>query len=665
MNDVGGGKDYGCGKGYGKMQSPHNGFYKPSDAVTDRFPKVAQKLTSLRDNLGRDASKCYMALQMALQRHSTPQGSRPNFEKDFHESLSVAFPNALDIIAKQIGSWNQWEVTVDNGPTMSCSVRLEVLSDDPQVVQDIKSKARIVKETLLEDNSKWKRTLQPETGAFNFERLSQFERECATRANAAYDPEYERGKGGKQSTKWIPKDGEKGGRGGHGDEMSQILGQRVFATFQCSGCGNSWTSYHARLRPDGETIMGQSCAKCMGSGRAMDWRICEPNEQQHQGGERKMQGMHQVELCEACREFGNCTGVFYDPFILTTALSIVSGQYVQWKAFSADMPELLIADLGPQCSDLQVCLQPHVYVADDKRQGYNSKKEFYYDDDSNAPSYGKGSGGGREKGGGKQSSGGKNGRELWTADNPHARREAGGVKDQNLMEGFLSKADSTQAPQTRAAQNQSSGLRPPDLQRPRAPLPPSGGNPSAGAVASSSANFMEQPPKVGRAEIPDDAHGGSKARGDTASGSRPMVGADESSKSAPLAGDEAGGRPLSQAAYAAPDAMPDAPAEATVPKTKKFNKIGAAPAAVKPPAAAGATAKPSAQPGPAGPATPLLDALPPLRRAQFLQVVLRHLKASGGAEAEKFKFAEEYLSTCSGDYDKAYQHVKTLSETPQ
>ena len=32
---------------------------------------------------------------------------------------------------KQIGDENQWEVKIDKGPLMNCSVRLEMLTDDP------------------------------------------------------------------------------------------------------------------------------------------------------------------------------------------------------------------------------------------------------------------------------------------------------------------------------------------------------------------------------------------------------------------------------------------------------------------------------------------------------------------------------------------------------
>eukprot|EP00450_Noctiluca_scintillans_P015295 CAMPEP_0194521034 /NCGR_PEP_ID=MMETSP0253-20130528/55235_1 /TAXON_ID=2966 /ORGANISM="Noctiluca scintillans" /LENGTH=61 /DNA_ID=CAMNT_0039365351 /DNA_START=13 /DNA_END=194 /DNA_ORIENTATION=+ len=60
---------------------------------------------------------------------------------------------------------------------MFCSVRLEVLNSNPEFVKDLKQKARIVKETLSEDNGKWKRALLPENGRiFNYDdTLSDFE----------------------------------------------------------------------------------------------------------------------------------------------------------------------------------------------------------------------------------------------------------------------------------------------------------------------------------------------------------------------------------------------------------------------------------------------------------------------------------------------------------
>ena len=76
--------------------------------------------------------------------------------------------------------------------------------------------------------------------------------------------------------------------------------------------------------------------------------------------------MHLQNLCENCLEFGDCMGVFYEPFVITTALSILFGKQVNWKPFSEHMPELLVADTGPAYEEYQVCLQPHVYM--DPRQ---------------------------------------------------------------------------------------------------------------------------------------------------------------------------------------------------------------------------------------------------------------------------------------------------------
>jgi len=95
-------------------------------------------------------------------------------------------------------------------------------------------------------------------------------------------------------------------------------------------------------------------------GLAIDWRVV-PNEgpDPQDSGNRPQYSMHQSEFFDACRELWNCMGVFYDPFVLTTALSLVSGSYVQWKSFSEEMPKLLIADSGPQYKDLSLPSATH------------------------------------------------------------------------------------------------------------------------------------------------------------------------------------------------------------------------------------------------------------------------------------------------------------------
>jgi len=241
----------------------------------DRFPRVAQRLSDLRQNLPECAMRAYQALQLALQPHSRPHGSRPHFERDFHESLSILFPDAWDISARQIGSWNQWEVQVDDGPPMYCSVRLEMLGDDNHFLKEIKSKARIVKDTLLEDNGRWKRNLQPENGAFNWDRLSQFEKECALRVQQSSTDSGANVQSKRNANAWAePKVlCEICGKSKEDYQLSGVHMCVVCATFQCPDCRYSWTSYHGRLRPDHETLMGQQCSRCNGQGIAKDWRI--------------------------------------------------------------------------------------------------------------------------------------------------------------------------------------------------------------------------------------------------------------------------------------------------------------------------------------------------------------------------------------------------------
>jgi len=65
--------------------------------------------------------------------------------------------------------------------SMYCSVPLELLSDDNCFLKEIKSKARIAKDTFFEDNGSRTSNLQPENGAFNWDRFSQFEKKRSLR----------------------------------------------------------------------------------------------------------------------------------------------------------------------------------------------------------------------------------------------------------------------------------------------------------------------------------------------------------------------------------------------------------------------------------------------------------------------------------------------------
>ena len=47
--------------------------------------------------------------------------------------------------------------------------------------------------------------------------------------------------------------------------------------------------------------------------------------------------MHLQNLSEACLQFGNCMGIFYEPLVATTALNILFGKARELEGFlSAD-----------------------------------------------------------------------------------------------------------------------------------------------------------------------------------------------------------------------------------------------------------------------------------------------------------------------------------------
>jgi len=630
------------------------GVERPLRNNEDRIPRIAEKLGQLRETLPECAAKAYHALQLALRPHARSNGSAPDFDREFHDNLRVLFPNAWEIDARQIGSWNQWEVRVDGSPQMYCSVRLECLGDNPQFVRDLKQKARVVKDTLLENGAQWKGLLQSHGGRVDQSKISQFEELCHERVQRAdYEGgQGERGKGKSDGgNRWVEKRDlcSLCRRPKEEDMLNGVHMCIVFATFSCQECRYSWTSHHGRLRPDGESLMGQECSRCKGRGLAKDWKINDKNRDQGErrdredrdgGGGDKQRGMHQSDLCEACQTYGNCMGVFYDPFVLTTALGMLCGQQISWRPFSDMYPELLIADCGP---DMQVCLQPHVHIAAPQNERSRSEglsgrrvdrglksgeKGGAWDRD-----YDRGNRGDHNRGDSNREDFGRGQGEQWSGRRPvgEQRRQdggslasrgpaaSGGVKDQALLDKFLGNP---------------------------------GGGPRNGGDWRSQGPPAYPPPQPSSQDIPP-RYGG-------AAGSQFQPEPPQQFLSQPaawsLAGDEAGGGPAvarggAESSWLQAENRPEAPDPQKVPSlTKsKFNKIGAAPAS------GGQVGKEEAQ-------TPLLDALPPLRRAQFLQIVLRQVKSSGGEDTQKFVLAEEFLVRNHGDYDLAYQHVKALSD---
>lgn len=652
---------YGAGYGAGKNRGADRGtlaLYTPPMDVEDRIPQVANRLYGMKERLTEDARKVYRALQVAMQRHSVPCGSRPNFEKDFVDNLFREFPNAYNIVPDKRGSLNQWSVKIDDSPPIYCSVRLEVFGDNNTFVKSLKTRARAVTDTLLSEDAKWKKVLLPEHGPFNEDKLHQFERECNVRAR---NMDYMKGggKGNRENNGWIDRSRALCERCNRPEDEDQLNGVHmcvVVATFVCPECRYSWTSYHGRLTPDSE-MMGQACRQCKGGGEAKDWRPLTEGEKDGSGGQEREwgekqgggsssggrlrgSGMHQSELCTACREYGNCMGVFYDPFVLTTALSMVTDKRVLWRIFSKDLPELLIADLGSSYSNMQVCLQPHVYVphiAEIGWRGGGGPQKMHYDRDDEHGQYRGGRSQREQPALSNEAHSDWHGAVSSTASAPPRGGNAyagslppqvGGVKDQDGFNRYLA---SQEKGGNRGGYSHHDAMEPPLPEGPRA----------AGAEAHFNL-VPDMPPRHEQAPAQQYGDDGGNAGADHMSMSQQYL---EPRPVSAMQSDEAKG-PMS-----AEGGNPTPPAPGALPKANKFNKIGAR----------GGGGPPNQAPSSPG-STPLLERLLPIQRAHLVNCVRKELKATAGADAERFKKAEEYLARCGGDYEMAYSYVRGLTE---
>ena len=106
---------------------------------------------------------------------------------------------------------------------MFCSARAEVLGGDPDFIQHVKRRARIVKDTLLENSARWKKKIVPHGRSINRDMLQEFQHECIQRSSDYSRSGYG---GGGPPNLWKDRRGLSGQ-----DEMSQALGDQVAATF--------------------------------------------------------------------------------------------------------------------------------------------------------------------------------------------------------------------------------------------------------------------------------------------------------------------------------------------------------------------------------------------------------------------------------------------------
>lgn len=323
-------------------------------------------------------------------------------------------------------------------------------------------------------------------------------------------------------------------------------------------------------------------------------------------------------------------GVFYDPFVLTTALSMVTDKRVLWRIFSKELPELLVADLGPTWTHMQVCLQPHVYVPQlDAWRGGAERNYYGRDDEQGQNNWG----GPRRR---EQPALSNEAHQDWhgavssTAGAP-ARggngyapsslpAQVGGVKDQDGFNRYLSSQEKGGSKGGFISQHDPSEST-------------IIGGPRAGASEAQGAFSLspDAPPRHEQAAAVPQRY--LEPRGGSVS---------------PMPADE----PKATASADAAASAPSPPPPGSLPKANKFNKIGAR--------GGGAAANQAGAMIPG--ATPLLQQLLPIQRAHLVNCVRKELKATTGADADRFKKAEEYLSRCGGDYEMAYSYVRGLTE---
>merc|ERR1719285_587776 len=137
------------------------------------------------------------------------------------------------------------------------------------------------------------------------------------------------------------------------NRLGGIHACRLVAKFKgcqrwCSKFGHSWESKAARYDVAGKRPMKQRCEKCNEFGKCFKWDIADPD--QLAGKQPNDRRAHMHSLCEACDRYGNCLGVFHEPFALNSAIQLLTGQRAEWEQWE----EGLVAKVGSSWVTLKV-----------------------------------------------------------------------------------------------------------------------------------------------------------------------------------------------------------------------------------------------------------------------------------------------------------------------
>lgn len=298
------------------------------------------KTTHLVDSLSSQGKTIYGALQSTMSVAAAQADNNVNFESAFRKKLEESTHGGFELERIAPG---QWQCNF-HGEEFVVSVRTEVLgaslAEAFDFLTELKSQARTVRSMMLGDKAQWMRKLSQGCDR------SEFLGVCG---RASKD-------GG--NTAGFRRDGlDWGGdecRFCHKPERSALLAGKhrchVFATFRCPQCRSKWSSVQARFNPEEERVLGQKCKDCQNDGDLQDWHFSDAPDGADDGRERKP---HRSDLCEACSMFGNCKGAFFEPFIMSCAIALLTKQFETQWATSGDV---FVANAGRY----SVAMLPHI-----------------------------------------------------------------------------------------------------------------------------------------------------------------------------------------------------------------------------------------------------------------------------------------------------------------
>lgn len=296
------------------------------------------KTTRLVDSLSPHGKTLYRALQATMSL-AAAQVDVVHFESAFRKKLEESTHGGVEL--KRIAS-GQWQCNF-HGEEFVVSVRTEVLgaslTEAFDFLTELTCQARTVRSMMLGDNAQWMRKLSK--GCDKSEFLDVCRRAPKDGGNTAGLR--------RDGLDW---DDDECDFCKKPERSARLAGKHrchVFATFRCPECRGQWSSAQARFNPEEGRVLGQKCKDCEQLGDLQRWNFSDVPDGAG-GGERKP---HRSDLCEACNSFGNCQGAFFEPFVMSCAIALLTKQFETQWATSGD---ILVANAGRY----SVAMLPHI-----------------------------------------------------------------------------------------------------------------------------------------------------------------------------------------------------------------------------------------------------------------------------------------------------------------